>query len=240
MENIVDAITGKPLHLNQGALTTYLSLIGNLDQAIECYDLSQLVSLEHIETLENNKLRIDADHSHRSRNNIVLGAIVGGLIDYSLGSDSVFDGLFLGAAAGWFLSPGKTEPTAHVMLHFSAGERLGLNVTRAGLNGILTKLDAFAKVPVKSAFYSRPLTENERARLMSEELRMRRLPFLIGALLIGIALGVIFTPESTSADTVDQIFGSAFSSAGIIICSGLAAVFFASPIVDLFIKPKAS
>lgn len=82
------------------------------------------------DSLEDNEARKHAIYKRRRNSNMILGAVVGGLIDTCNGDDSTVDGFFLGAAFGIICTSSPEEPKAQVGLLFCDGSHLEVEVNK--------------------------------------------------------------------------------------------------------------
>lgn len=115
---------GKSLELASGHIQERRSPQSSLSKACKTWDLAHLDLIVTSDTLEDDQKRKAIEHKKRRNGNVVMGAIVGGLIDGSDGDDSILDGVLLGAAFGAIATSGPGAATAKVGLLFSDNESL--------------------------------------------------------------------------------------------------------------------
>lgn len=123
------------------SINTNLNIYGNeiipsfrahfdLMGTIKIWDLNQITSILTVDSLKNDELRKKEIHRRRKRSNILLGAVVGGLMDASEGDDSILDGVLIGAAFGAIATGSPSDPRAQIGILFQDGGTLSLDVSK--------------------------------------------------------------------------------------------------------------
>lgn len=125
---MINLSNGKSLELAGGKIREKRSPQSSLSKPCKTWDLAHLDLIVTSDTLEDDQKRKAIEHKKRRNGNVVMGAIVGGLIDGSDGDDSILDGVLLGAAFGAIATSSPGAATAKVGLLFSDNESLTVEV----------------------------------------------------------------------------------------------------------------
>lgn len=161
---MIDLSNGRELGIAKNQLRRSLSGEMRIDAAIEAWDLTQLDTMLTIDSLADDEKRKKIIASQRKKNNIGLGALVGGIIDASSGEDSIVDGVLLGAAFGAVCSSSASNPRAQVGLLFKDGSHVSVDVDKNEYTQLQTQVasNKLNNVGFSSpACIKRPLTRDE-------------------------------------------------------------------------------
>lgn len=120
--------TGATMIEADGFLTEELSALSRIDVPRCRWSLAQIASIVTTDTLASAQARADAVRQARTRRTLT-GAAIGGAVDFTIGNDSILDGVLLGAAFGYLTSDSPQQITAKVGIIFNDGEALSLEVT---------------------------------------------------------------------------------------------------------------
>ena len=120
--------SGKKLDLSGGKIREKNSPHTSLSNNCRTWDMAHLDLIVTSDTIEDDRKRKAIEHKKRRNGNVVMGAIVGGLIDGSDGEDSILDGVLLGATFGAIATSGPGAAAAKVGLLFSDNESLTVEV----------------------------------------------------------------------------------------------------------------
>lgn len=189
------------------------------------WNLSALETILTVDSLMDDETRKSALHQRRRNRYMFMGAVVGGLVDADKGSDSIVDGILLGAAFGAICTSSPAEPKAQVGLLFSDGSHLALEVNKDEY----TQLQALAarRKPAdesKSAFTDRCLDKSEADSILTDRASKA---FIIG-IISAVLMGVLFPLFGDVANPDLELPSVVLSALPYIGCIGFIAVTLAS------------
>lgn len=119
--------TGATMIEAGGFLTEQLSAASRIDAPRYRWNLAEIASIVTTDTLASAVARDAAVRQARTRRTLT-GAVIGGAVDFTMGNDSILDGVLLGAAFGYLTSDSPQKITAKVGIIFNDGEALSLEV----------------------------------------------------------------------------------------------------------------
>jgi len=128
--------------------------------------MDQIIDLLNYKKLQESEKEEYKKYIERLKNNIVSGAIIGGLIDASEGEDSILDGILLGATFG-ALATGREEPKALIGLLLSDGSVIPFEVNKEEfsiLKSVAVENQTKGITP-STPIRKRPLTKEEKERM---------------------------------------------------------------------------
>lgn len=180
---------GIGFRVDGNSLKQTVHLSNNPGESFAMYDLSQIVGITCVTTIEDEKARIDKGYSKNVVQNIVIGAVAGGIIDFSIGQDGLLDGIALGALSGWFFSSSKEKPVASIVVSFADHTKLPLTVDADGMGLIIAAIDKSKPVTIKPAKSSYQLSESQIAEHHRRSLRFKDLVYSV---FFGSAIGIVW------------------------------------------------
>ena len=201
---------GKYLELFNGAIRECLSPEANLAKNRIMWNLDHLDLIVTTDTIQDDRKRKAIEHKKRRSGNIVMGAIVGGLLDGSEGDDSIVDGALLGAAFGAVATSGPESATAKVGLLFSDNESLTVEVDADEYSQLQTIAEQNARrgqFNNESSAKETPLTKDDMDRTLTNR-ALRQLKILLIAAVV-IALGTSIAPYVASTGSPEEASGAA-------------------------------
>lgn len=130
---MIDIETGNTLNISDNFICEQVNEDTALNVSLTKWRLDAIKTIVTTQTLENSEARIAAlnsDIEQRRMTNVALGGVAGAVIDGIGGEDTILDGVLLGAAFGFLVSPSKvtSDPTAKIGILFVNGESLALEV----------------------------------------------------------------------------------------------------------------
>ncbi|MCE2571845.1 hypothetical protein [Motilimonas eburnea] len=179
--------------------------VTSLTSKIATWDLNQLQGLTTYECVKDDAARKKAAHALKLRNNMLTGAIAGGLFDASSGEDSVLDGVIYGAMFGAISTGSPDEGVGKVGLVFWDGSYLALEVNSAEFTLLQTiaESNSLKTSPAPApACIKRSLSRKE----MEDILRDRALSDLYYSIITAVFLLV-------GANTVPSLFNDSIALA---------------------------
>lgn len=167
-----------------------------LDDKIETFNLGSVMSLNVIDSIDNDKDRKKADYEQRRNANVVTGMVSGGLIDGLLGDgDTIIDGAILGAGAGYLFTDSDGVAKAKIAIAFKCGRSLSLEVDSEELSLIVARVQALlaSNAGLGQSFDSeRALTNDEIEEVMSRRVELTKSHYVIGVLKPFLAALMLF------------------------------------------------
>lgn len=169
---MLDTTTQKSLSISGDWLTPTLDSDTSIDHKIREWNLSKLETLLTIDSLNDAAARQQALQKSRRNSNMLLGAVVGGIMDADVGDDSIVDGVLLGAAFGAICTSSQSdEPKAQVGLLFQDGSSLAVEVNKYEYTQLQTNASANIKKQkdwLSPSFRDRYLSPKEVSSILSD------------------------------------------------------------------------
>jgi hypothetical protein len=209
-----EIVTGTPYILRGAELVIQnISARLSLDAKVCAYDMNQAVHMVTSDTLDDDRMRQHIQNRKKRSGNILLGAVMGGLIDGSHGDDSVLDGIIVGAAFGAICSSNSADPRAKIGLIFADGETLTLSVDKeeyAQLNTHMAK-NQILPAALSQSKCERPLTLVEKNSVLCDRMLSSLLKKGMQAMLIAF---ICLFPSYISMLSEVLFLGSEFPDNG--------------------------
>ena len=197
----------------------------HLAATIREWNLLSLAAIITTDTLVDDSARQEALHKTRRTQNILMGGVVGGLLDSESGDDTIADGVLLGAVFGSICTGDANNPTAQMGLVFRDGTSLAVEVDRSEFTRLQTILAAnsFRKSQESPGFCDRKLTEAEMEEIVScRENRAGALNILMFVFLAAITpVGIYFLGFDA---LVSELLINILTGAGIVIATAFMFV----------------
>lgn len=177
----------RPMKIFREKLNPLLNASTPITITIREWDLAQLETILTVDSLKDDEARKRALHKRRRNSNMLLGAVVGGLIDADSGDDSIVDGVLLGAAFGAICTASPEAPKAQVGLLFRDGSHLAVEVNKDEYTQLQTLVSSNKHEAIdesKSAFKDRYLTDSEVDSILRDRATNAFIKGALSALLI--------------------------------------------------------
>jgi outer membrane lipoprotein SlyB len=125
---MINLSNGTNLKLGDNLIREIRDPESDLTKPVSTWSLAHLELIVTTDSLADDKKRKAIEYKKRQKENAIVGAVVGGMLDGSDADDSILDGLLLGAAFGAVATSGPEKPMAKVGLVFSDGNTLSVKV----------------------------------------------------------------------------------------------------------------
>lgn len=135
MKNIEN---GMYLSLHESEIIPKLTGSQDTSKPITVWNLNALETIVTTDTIKDSEERNRQAYKKRRSSNMIMGAVVGGVIDGSSGGDSIIDGVLIGAVFGGLATGSPSNPKAQIGLIFKGGSTLSLEVDKEEYNLIQT------------------------------------------------------------------------------------------------------